>query len=276
MDDDPIFTDLFSGPAVSIADEDVTLVAIVERAHRRVVRRRVLAGALATVLIGAIGTGVAVGATRHSTVVRVQGAADSTTTVPAAASCPNPEKGVAPNGETYGTVPPQHGGGAPLPTPPDYVAVTPRTGGGIAGYVERADMYAVPAKPMPVYACDLTTIVGYFVPGTGFVPLGGGTPLSLPSPTSTAVPQSSAVLGVEVANPGTLVIGVIANSPAVAMGIQAGDTIVSVNGKSTATQAAIASVLRDAHPGDEVQVSWKARDGSLHFGAGRLVEPPTP
>ena len=273
MDDDSVFTDLFSGPAVSIADEDVTLVAIVERAHRRVVRRRVAAGALATVLFGTIAATAAVAATRHSTVIRVQTPPESSTIAP---SCPNPENGVAPNGETYGTVPPQHGGGAPLPTPPDYVAVTPRTGGGIAGYVERADMYAVPAKPMPVYACDLTTIVGYFVPGTGFVPLGGNTPLSLPSPTSTAVPQSSAVLGVEVANPGTLVIGVIANSPAVAMGIQAGDTIVSVNGKSTSTQAAIASVLRDAHPGDEVQVSWKTRDGSLHFGAGRLVEPPTP
>ena len=67
---------------------------------------------------------------------------------------------------------------------PDFVPAWARDGTTIAGYVPKAYLIesvgVVPgtppnppqAQPDPVYAQDLTTLVGYMVPGVGFVPLG--------------------------------------------------------------------------------------------------------
>jgi hypothetical protein len=62
---------------------------------------------------------------------------------------------------------------------PDFIPVAAREGDGIAGYIATRDMqregtypwwYQEP--PIPVYAKDLHTLVGFMFAGKGFVPLG--------------------------------------------------------------------------------------------------------
>jgi hypothetical protein len=77
---------------------------------------------------------------------------------------------------------------------PDFIPALARDGTTIAGYVHKqyliGPLDALPGTPSnppqqppePVYAEDLTTLVGHMVPGVGFVPLGAS-----PAPAAASV-----------------------------------------------------------------------------------------
>ena len=112
-----------------------------------------------------------------------------------------PTKGPLPENAS----PPQ-GGPVYLALVPDFVAAFGRDGTTIAGYVPKGflfgpsgDLPGTPSnppqsEPEPVYADDLTTLLGYMVPGSGFVPLGSSAPPAGPSgpvaPTPSVAPSS--------------------------------------------------------------------------------------
>lgn len=95
---------------------------------------------------------------------------------------------------------------------PDFIPALARDGTTIAGYVPKVSLIesrgVIPGTPSnppqeppePVYAEDLTTLVGHMVPGVGFVPLGsavpsGGPSVSVaPAPSVTAAPLANPVV----------------------------------------------------------------------------------
>jgi hypothetical protein len=82
-----------------------------------------------------------------------------------------------------GPIPTGANGELELNHAPDFVSVS--SGGKIVGYVPRSYIIGTSSGPVeselgsvaPVYAKDLSTIVGHFYPGVGFVPLGTEPPL---------------------------------------------------------------------------------------------------
>ena len=115
------------------------------KGHRARLRRRLAIVAVASVLVTIAGIGTAVAIDRQLTMGRVpSGAFDSDGTVDA--------KQI-----------------------PDFVPALGRDGN-IAGYMPREALGIfngiVDDEVIPVYAADLTTVVGHMVAGTGFVPLG--------------------------------------------------------------------------------------------------------
>ena len=119
-----------------------------------------------------------------------------------------PTKGPIPDNAS----PPQGGPIYPALVP-DFVPALARDGTTIAGYVPKAYLIesggVLPgtpsnppqASPDPVYAEDLTTLVGHMVPGVGFVPLGSSVPSAGPpesvapasvAPSASAGPSPSA------------------------------------------------------------------------------------
>ena len=91
--------------------------------------------------------------------------------------------GCAPTGDlrTKGTMPPADAHGDVDPRmAPDFIGVANPSGDGIIGWVAKEYLFheptAAPGLPelpdIPVYADDLTTLIGHMVPGRGFVPLG--------------------------------------------------------------------------------------------------------
>jgi hypothetical protein len=103
-----------------------------------------------------------------------------------------PTKGPIPDNAS----PPQGGPIYPALVP-DFVPALARDGTTIAGYVPKTYLIqsggVLPgtpsnppqASPAPVFAEDLTTLVGHIVPGVGFVPLGSSVPSAV-SPESVA------------------------------------------------------------------------------------------
>jgi hypothetical protein len=91
---------------------------------------------------------------------------------------------------------------------PDFLPALARDGTTIAGYVPKrylidpgGTLPGTPSNPpqqppKPVYAEDLTTLVGYMVPGSGFVPLGssvsppGSSESAAPTPAVSTAPSS--------------------------------------------------------------------------------------
>jgi S1-C subfamily serine protease len=76
------------------------------------------------------------------------------------------------------------------------------------------------------------------------------------------------------AGAGALIAGVIAGSPADQAGLVAGDLITSVDGKHVGSALALQGVLQGHHPGDSVQISWKAQSGQTHTGTIQLTTGP--
>jgi hypothetical protein len=104
-----------------------------------------------------------------------------------------PTKGPMPDNAT----PPQ-GGSIFGSLVPDFVPALARDGTTIAGYIPKRYLIGpfdplpgTPSnppqdEPQPVYADDLTTLVGHMVPGSGFVPLGSSVPPV--GPTASVAP----------------------------------------------------------------------------------------
>ncbi len=93
------------------------------------------------------------------------------------------------------------------------------------------------------------------------------------TPSSTVHIGSTAFLGVEIMSAGNAessgvpngsgaaVAGVLSGSPAGQAGVAAGDVIVSVDGHSVSSPAALQSVMEQHRPGDSVRISWTDQSG---------------
>ena len=72
---------------------------------------------------------------------------------------------------------------------------------------------------------------------------------------------------------GTLIVGVICNSPAVTAGMTAGSVITSVNGQAIGAPDSLTGVVSQYHPGDVISVTWVSPSGqrstsNLTLGSG--------
>ena len=97
---------------------------------------------------------------------------------------------------------------------------------------------------------------------------GGGT---VPSPPPAAAQRG--FLGVQIQQQGTsgaYVAGVVAGGPADTAGIQAGDTIVAIDGTAIASSSTLTSVLSGHRPGDSVRVTWVDGLGRRHVASIQL------
>ena len=73
---------------------------------------------------------------------------------------------------------------------------------------------------------------------------------------------------------GAAVEGVVQGGPAASAGLQAGDTIVSVNGKAVTSASSLRNNLVIYHPGDQVTVKWVSQDGQTHSAQLTLASGP--
>ncbi|MBX0299720.1 S1C family serine protease [Cryobacterium sp. 1639] len=70
------------------------------------------------------------------------------------------------------------------------------------------------------------------------------------------------------------VAGVIADTPAEAIGLAAGDTITAVDGTTVATAGALSATLAGYEPGDTVTIDWTDAAGGTHSAAATLIAGP--
>ncbi len=73
---------------------------------------------------------------------------------------------------------------------------------------------------------------------------------------------------------GALVTGVEPNTAASGIGLQAGDTITSVNGNPVGSASDLTARLRAARPGDQVTIGWTDQSGTQHTARARLTTGP--
>jgi S1-C subfamily serine protease len=73
---------------------------------------------------------------------------------------------------------------------------------------------------------------------------------------------------------GALVVGVQDNTGASDAGVQTGDVLVTLEGKSVADSAALRKTLGKFHPGDSVRVGWVDSTGQKHEASVKLVAGP--
>jgi S1-C subfamily serine protease len=95
----------------------------------------------------------------------------------------------------------------------------------------------------------------------------------------------AAFLGVEIAaggsggsaptSPGAVIASVEPNTPAQSLGLAAGDTVVSVDGKAVDTPSDLTSQISNLHPGDLAKIGWLDKSGKAHSGTVRLTVGPT-
>jgi S1-C subfamily serine protease len=73
---------------------------------------------------------------------------------------------------------------------------------------------------------------------------------------------------------GAPVVGVLSGSPAEQIGLQQGDTVVSLNGKTVDSPTTLTTLLDGYHPGDKVTVGWVDASGQNHSASVKLVTGP--
>jgi S1-C subfamily serine protease len=93
--------------------------------------------------------------------------------------------------------------------------------------------------------------------------------------SATAPSGSQALLGVEVedggAQPGALIVGVEAGTPADSAGLTAGDDIVSLGGTAVGSASDLSAAIGAHHPGDRVEVDWLDQSGQQHSATVQLA-----
>jgi len=249
------------GASTTITSRSIPPIGLDEpiNQHSRLPTRRAK-----TVVASLVSLAVVVGAVAwitHSTPRRlnvIEGPGPSTTTRTASnLSCPL--SGTAPNGETYGTIPP----GGPVAKAPDFIAVlaNPATRR-IGGYINRTDM-SHQSHPT-VYGCDLTTIIGHLYPGKGVVPVGVN-----PETVPTVVPEEVNInaLGLTVESNVAHVDFVFAEpgSPLATSlhraGLGLGDTITRFDGSPVSSGTQLNTAAARLQPGHQVQISWTDKAG---------------
>ncbi len=125
-------------------------------------------------------------------------------------------------------------------------------------------MLRIDASDLPAIALEQSpSEVGQWVAaaGVGQEPLAIGV-ISVPR---LAIPAMSGVLGVRLGEEenGVIVEGVVSESPAEKVGIQAGDVITHVDGKQTTTREELMSAIRAYRPGTTITVTIRREDETL-------------
>ncbi len=73
---------------------------------------------------------------------------------------------------------------------------------------------------------------------------------------------------------GAVAAAVFLGTPAAQAGLEAGDTIVSLDGQAVDSPSALSAVLGHCHPGDVVQIGWTDLSGTRHAGTVLLAAGP--
>jgi S1-C subfamily serine protease len=73
---------------------------------------------------------------------------------------------------------------------------------------------------------------------------------------------------------GATISDVVSGTPAEKAGLQAGDTITSVDGKKVSQPDDLSSILHTHHPGDQVSITWTGQDGTTHSAKVTLATGP--
>ena len=73
---------------------------------------------------------------------------------------------------------------------------------------------------------------------------------------------------------GAVVAGVLNGLPAAKIGLGAGDTITSLNGRTISSRSGLSSVMVALHPGDTVDVDWVDTAGESHTATVKLANGP--
>ncbi|HEY6313125.1 MAG TPA: trypsin-like peptidase domain-containing protein [Streptosporangiaceae bacterium] len=73
---------------------------------------------------------------------------------------------------------------------------------------------------------------------------------------------------------GTLIVGVICNGPAQAIGMTAGSVITAVNGQAIGSPDSLTSTVSKYHPGDAISVTWVDPSGGRHTANLTLLSGP--
>jgi S1-C subfamily serine protease len=103
--------------------------------------------------------------------------------------------------------------------------------------------------------------------GSGSGP--GGTQSCYTSDSNLPTPTSIAPV-----NSGTLIVGIICNSPASAAGLTAGSVITSVNGTTIGAPQTVHNALAKSHPGDSVSLTWVTPSGQHKTASLNLTQGP--
>jgi S1-C subfamily serine protease len=98
----------------------------------------------------------------------------------------------------------------------------------------------------------------------------GGNPSCYTSNADLGVPSTIAPV-----NSGTLIVGVICNSPAVNAGLTAGSVITAVNGQAVGSPNSLTRTIAKYHPGDTIAVTWTTPSGQ-HRTASITLQPGPP
>jgi S1-C subfamily serine protease len=102
--------------------------------------------------------------------------------------------------------------------------------------------------------------------GLGF---GGGNSGCYTNASNLGVPSAIAPV-----SRGTLIVGVICNSPATNAGMTAGAVITSIDGQAVSSPDSLAAVMRQHHPGETISVTWISPSGQHHTSSLTLQPGP--
>jgi S1-C subfamily serine protease len=76
------------------------------------------------------------------------------------------------------------------------------------------------------------------------------------------------------ASGGAPVAGVVPGTPAASIGVAAGDTITSVDGRTVDSASGLSTLLQSARPGDKVAIGWVDQSGTEHTARATLATGP--
>jgi S1-C subfamily serine protease len=96
---------------------------------------------------------------------------------------------------------------------------------------------------------------------------GGGVVIGSPGFLGVGVQDATTRSGAEVTQ-------IVSGSPAAAIGLQVGDVLVGVDGKTITSADTVAGALQAHHAGDAVKVAWVDQSGGQHSATATLIEGP--
>jgi S1-C subfamily serine protease len=92
--------------------------------------------------------------------------------------------------------------------------------------------------------------------------------------SGSVVVGGTPLLGVQLSQSSSTLVGVVAGSPAAGLGLEAGDTVTELGGTSVTSADQLRAAVAAHEPGDTVTVTWTGTDGTVHSGRASLVAGP--
>ncbi len=97
----------------------------------------------------------------------------------------------------------------------------------------------------------------------------GGTPACYTDDSGLSAPEQIANV-----SSGTLIIGVICNSPAQSIGLTGGSVITAVNGQAVGSPSSLTAIVSKYRPGQSIQVTWVTPDNQRETRTLALISGP--